>query len=470
MPVLEPDVCVIGSGPGGYVAALRAAQLGKQVAVVERENAGGVCLNVGCIPSKALITAGSLYHRMRHAEAMGIHVEGARLDLAELQAWKRKVVAKLTGGVKSLLKMRKARWIPGEARLRDAGTIEVQGKDGDTLLLRPRAAILATGSEPATIPGFAFDGERILDSTGALALEALPERLVVIGGGYIGLEIGMFYAKAGSKVTIIEMTGGLLPGSDPELVGVVAKRCRKLGMELHFEARASGWKETRKGLEITVERKGEKPATILGDRVLVATGRRPVTRGLGLEAAGLTTDAQGFIPAGADRRTAVRNLWAIGDVAGQPMLAHKASHEGLMVAGMLAGETEGWDDRVVPACIFTDPEIATAGMTEDDARRAGATPITGKFPFAASGRALTLGGPAEGFVKIVADRDSRVVLGVHIVGHEAAELISEGALAVEMRATVEDLARTIHPHPTLPESIMEAAEATMGRAVHIFQR
>lgn len=460
-------VVVIGAGPAGYVCAIRLRQLGQEVVVVEKEALGGTCLNVGCIPSKALIAAGSLMEKVAHAKTFGLTVEGMQLDVAKLVEWKTSIVGRLTGGVGGLLKNHGCTVLMGAARIVDRNTVEVTGSDGQQRVTCDDI-VVATGSIPIEIPGFAFDEDAVWSSTGALSPKEIPGHLVVIGGGYIGLELGMMYRHLGSQVTVLEATPGALPGQDRDCVKVIERSLKKQKIKLMTETFA---KEYRRGdgggLVVTVERGGQREE-ITCDQILSTVGRRPYSEGLGLENLGLTTE-RGFLKVDKQMRTAVPNVYAIGDIAGQPMLAHKGSKEGLVAAAVIAGQNEEYDARCVPAVIFTAPEMASVGMTEDQAREAGYEPVTGSFPFAASGRAMTLQ-ETDGFAKIVADKDTDLVLGLHMVGPEVTELVAEGALAIEMGATTEDLARTIHAHPTLPEAVMEAAEAVHKMAVHIFQR
>lgn len=460
------DVLVLGSGPGGYVAAIRAAQLGKKVILVERGELGGVCLNVGCIPSKALINAASLVDKARKASEMGITFENLKVDLGKLVEWKNGVVKKLTGGIATLLKMGGVVVLHGHGTFTGPTRLEVKGAAG-TETVEAADVIIATGSRPIEIPGFAVDGRRVLSSTEALDLRSAPKRVVVIGGGYIGLELGIYLSKMGSEVTVVELTGGLLPGQDPDLVKIVERSLKKRKVKILLETKAKSWKDGKDGKDgavITVE--GPKGAQdIPCDAILSTVGRRPNTEGFGLEKTGAKVE-KGFIVVDEACRTTTPRVYAIGDVAGQPMLAHKASREGVVAAEVIAGKKSARDWRSVPAVIFTDPEIASVGMTEEQARAAGHDPVVGKFPFAALGRALAIG-ESDGFAKIVADRKTDLVLGVHVVGPHACDLISEGALALEAGLRVEDIGGTIHPHPTLPEAIMEAAHALHGKSVHI---
>lgn len=484
------EVLVIGGGPGGYVAAIRAASFGKDVTLVEADALGGVCLNRGCIPSKALISAADKYYQARHSFGdFGIDVSGATLDMSRMQAWKDSVVAKLTGGVSQLLKGRGVRVIQGKARFTapDQVVVDTGGIGEGTVHLRFEHCIIATGSEPAPIPVLPVDGVTVLDSTGALALDTVPEELVIVGGGYIGVELGTVYAKLGSKVTIVEAMDRLLPGTDASLVQMVARRLRSLGVTMHLGAKALGLEDgteagsgkgkgkgkgkaaapARVGVQVETK-KGER-LVLPADKVFVTVGRRPRSRDLGLENAGVKVDDRGFIPVNDRQQTNVPNIYAIGDVAGQPMLAHKASKEGIVAAEVIAGRPAAMDAVAIPAVIFSDPEIAYVGLTPDDAKAQGRDVIVGKFPFAANGRALG-SGDTTGFVQLVGDKETGVVLGAQIVGPEASNLIAEAGLAIELGATMEDIALTIHAHPTLAETMMEAAEMALGTPVHLLPR
>jgi dihydrolipoamide dehydrogenase len=462
------DVVVLGSGPAGYVCAIRLAQLGKKVTVVDRGDVGGVCLNVGCIPSKALIYAGTLVDKMKSSSEMGISVSGVKVDMKKLMAWKGTVVKKLTGGVAGLLKANGCTFLAGDAKFTGPKTMEVKSSSGTTTLTFNQC-VVATGSRPTHIPGIEVDQKRIWDSTGALAQAELPKSLLCIGGGYIGLELGTFYAKMGTKVTVVEAAPNLLSGVDPDLTRVVAKHLTKRGVEVFTSTQVKGVKPSKKGVEVTLQTAEGKAKTVSVDAVLVTVGRKPNSDNLGLEKAGVRLDQKGFITVDAQRRTNVSHVYAIGDIAGQPLLAHKGSKEGLVAAEAIAGKRAAYDVLAMPAVIFTDPEVATVGLTEAEARQKGMSVTVGQFPFAANGRALSVN-EGDGFVKMIGDAKSGRLLGVHVVGPEASNLISEAALAIEMGAQVEDLALTVHPHPTLPETLMEAAEATLGHAIHIYQR
>ena len=461
------DAIVVGGGPGGYTAAIRLAQLGKRTLCVERESLGGVCLNWGCIPSKALITAASTLESIRHAGAMGIAAGEPEIDFAATQRWKDGIVERLTGSVGTLIRANGGDTVAGDARLVDASTVEVTAADGGVSRYAAREAIvLATGARVVSIPGFEPDGERVITAKEAVSLPAVPRSLVVVGGGVIGMELGMMYQKLGTRVTVVEATGGILPGVDPDLTAVVARRFRKRGGVVLTSARAAGWEPAGEGVRVAVEH-GGATEWIEADRVLVAVGFRPNTAGLGLETAGVKLDARGHIATDRSTRTSAPGVYAVGDVTGGPYLAHKAFREGEIAAEVIHGHNVGRDWLAMPAAIFTDPEIAVVGLTEAEARAAGHDVKVGRFPFGASGRAMSLG-ETDGFVKVVSDRDR--VLGVHIAGPEASELIAEAALAIEMQAAPEDLALTIHPHPTLSEGMLESFKHSLGEAVHIMNR
>lgn len=468
MANIRTEVAIIGGGPGGYVAALRLGQLGKKTLLIEKNKLGGTCLNVGCIPSKALISMAGFVGKIRTAERYGITVSGLEVDFKKMQQWKQSVVDKLVGGIAYLCKGQKVEVLNGEARFRSPRQLEVRKKDGAVDLIEADNVIIATGSEPAELRDFPRDGELIIDSTDALELQEIPKSLAIIGGGYIGLELGQMYAALGAKVTVVEMLDQLLPGFDPELVRVIGQSLRRLGASFHVKARAKGVEKRPGGIALIVD-SGGKETKIEADKLLVTVGRRPVTRDLGLEQIGLEADRQGFIRVDDKLRTRIDGVYAIGDVVGNPMLAHKAFKEGEVAAEVIAGKASVLEYRAMPAVVFTHPELATVGLSEAEAREQGRQVIIGRFPFAASGRALGTG-EAEGFVKVVADTASHQVLGIQIVGPEASTLISEAALAIEMGAAVEDIGLTIHPHPTLGEALMEAARAAIGEAIHVSSR
>jgi dihydrolipoamide dehydrogenase len=465
---IRVEALVIGAGPGGYVAGIRLGQLKKKALVVEKDKPGGICLNVGCIPSKALINASKIFDKIRHGADIGILADNPRVDMAKMQAWKCDVVSKLTGGVKSLLKANGCDYRTGVAQFVSRNTVELTAPDGKgKTIITADHIVIATGSRPIEIPGFKFDGNRIVDSTGALDFATVPERFVVIGGGYIGIEIGTLYAKLGSKVTVVEALPAILPGNDPEIVQLVARKLKKLGVEVLTGAKAKSWAEKNGRAEVTID-VGGKDQTIEADKVLVAVGRRPNSEGLGLEEIGVKIE-RGFVPVDRQLRTNVPGVYAIGDVAGQPMLAHKASHEAEVVAEVIAGHKAEMDVRAIPSVIFSDPEVASVGISADDATKKGRAIKVGKFPFAALGRAIA-NADTDGFVKVVIDAESKEVLGIHVVGNGASDVIAEAALAIEMGALADDISLTIHAHPTLPEAIMEAAKASLGEAIHIVNR
>lgn len=465
------DLVVIGSGPGGYVAAIRAGQLGFKTAIIEKESLGGVCLNVGCIPSKAMISATHFLHRAQHdAGEMGFEIPGPiKTNMKKLLSWKESVVTKMSGGVGQLLKGNGVTIIKGEATFKNAKELTVTSKEGHQTVIGQKY-ILATGSRPIEIPGFPFDEKDILSSTGALALDSIPKKLVVIGGGYIGLEISSYLAKLGTEVTVVEAQSSLLAGVvDAECAQVVSRRLKKNGVQVLLNAKAKGQKKSGKGFEVSVEVEG-KEQVLTCDKILVTVGRRPNSDQANIKGIGLQVDEKGFVKTNAQRQTNLPHIYAIGDLVGQPMLAHKASHEGVMVAEIIKGANRAFDVKVIPAVVFTDPEIASAGLTEEEAKARGhKNLLVSKFPFGANGRAVSMM-ETDGFVKMIADADTHIILGVHIVGPEASNLISEAALAIEMAARLEDVALTIHPHPTLGETMMEAAEATLGHAIHIIQK
>jgi dihydrolipoamide dehydrogenase len=465
------DTVVIGAGPAGYVCAIRLGQLGVDVILVEKEYLGGVCLNAGCIPSKALIHAAKQADHVAKAAAMGINAKLESLDMAKMQEWKGGIVKKLTGGVGQLVKGNGGAVVMGTARLTSANTVEVKSSDGATTVIECRNVVVASGSRPIQIPGFEFDEQFVLSSTGALALSKLPKDLVVIGGGYIGLELGITYAKLGSKVTVVEMMDQVLPGFSKDVVKVLERQMKKLGMVTMLGAKAkSQSKPAKAGAQgsVTIEVDG-KDQVLPCDAVVVAVGRRPNWENLGLKEVGVTVTDRGFVPSDARKRTNVPNIYSIGDLAGDPMLAHKGSKEGEVCAEVIAGRPAEYDVKAIPAVVFTDPEIATVGLTEEAARKKGADVAIGKFPYAALGRALSTN-ETDGFVKILSDKRTDVIVGCEIVGADASSLIAEMALAVEMSASVQDVALTVHAHPTFPESLMEAAKAIHHEAIHVMNK
>ena len=462
----DKQIVVIGGGPGGYPAAFYAADLGMEVTLVDQEaNPGGVCLHRGCIPSKALLHVARLLEETEEIEKCGVHFERPRIDLDRVRAWKDSVVRRLTGGLGQLRAARKIRFIQGRARFADYRTLEIAAAAGGTERMPFEQAILATGSRPATIPGFPAS-PRVMDSTGALELPDIPDRLLVVGGGYIGLELGSVYAALGSRVSVVEMLPGLLPGADRDLVRPLARRLEKKFEAIHLSTKVAFVAEEGAELRVSFEDAGGARRDDVFDRLLVSVGRRPNSEDLGLDRAGVEVDRRGFIVVDPRRRTGNPAVWAIGDVAGEPMLAHVATYEAKVAVEAIAGKKTAYDPRAIPAVVFTDPEIAWAGLTETEAEKQGRAVKVARFPWTASGRALTLE-RQEGLTKLVVDPETERVLGVGITGVGAGDMIAEGALAIEMGATVDDLAWTIHPHPTLSESVMEAAEAYHGHSPHM---
>ncbi|SEH50130.1 dihydrolipoamide dehydrogenase [Halopenitus malekzadehii] len=470
------DVLVIGGGPGGYVAAIRAAQRDLDVTLVEKDAYGGTCLNHGCIPSKALINAADVAHEAAHAEGMGIHADPA-VDAAALTDWKDDVVDQLTGGVEKLCKANGVTLIEGTAAFSGEHTARIaHGGDGQGMeSVEFEHAIVATGSRPIEIPNFPFAEEAVWSSRDALAADTVPDRLVVVGAGYIGMELSTTFAKLGADVTVVEMLDDVLPIYEDDVKRVVRSRAEELGIDFSFGEGASDRRETDDGdgdgdgIEIVTETEDGEESVYGADRVLVAVGREPVTDTLELDAAGLEPDENGVLKTDAQGRTDLDHVFAVGDVAGDPMLAHAASHEGIVAAETIAGEPAALDAQAIPSAVFTDPEIGTVGLTEAEAAEDGFDPVVGEMPLRASGRALTMD-ETDGFVRIVADEPSGYVLGGQVVAPEASELIAEIGLAIEMGATLEDVATTVHTHPTLSEAVMEAAENALGQAIHTLNR
>jgi len=462
------QVVVIGSGPGGYLAAIRLAQLKKDVILVESEKAlGGICLNEGCIPSKALIHAADFYTDTQTSTSFGVTVEKVSFDLPKLIAWKDGIVQRLTGGVKTLCTKNGAEVMHGRARFISDRQVEVVSPDG-VQVLQFEQAVIATGSVPFDLPGFARDGETVIGSREALALQRMPQKLVVIGGGYVGLELGSVYRKFGAEVAVVEFFPELLGQHDPEVREALTRRLKTLGIQLYLGHRAVSLEKGTPS-KVTIQDREQKTTVLEADKVLMSVGRVPNVDGLGLKNAGVSQDAKGFIQVNSRMETTAPGIYAIGDVVGGPLLAHKAYREAKVAAEVIAGESSAFDNLVIPAVVYTDPEVAWAGLSEMEARAKGFNVVTGTFPFRASGRAMTLNA-TEGFVKTVADADTKRILGIHIVGAGASELVSEGALAIEMGAFLDDLSGTIHPHPTLSEGLMESVEAALGEAIHVMNR
>jgi dihydrolipoamide dehydrogenase len=465
---LKFDAVVIGSGPAGYVAGIRLGQLKVKTLLIEKDAWGGICLNVGCIPSKALIHASKSFDKVKHLGEIGISAGAPTIDMAATQKWKGTVVSKLVGGVKMLVEKNGTQMLQGTATVVGPRELDVKKPDGTTVRVETKNLVIATGSRPIQIPGFTFDGKRVLDSTGGLNLTSVPKRMVVIGGGYIGLELGTVYAKLGSKVTVVERLPAILNGMDPDCTAQVARKLKKLGVEVMLNTAAKSWEEKGDRAVVTVEPQGGGAATLDADVILVCVGRRPNTDGFGLEKLGVKLE-KGFIVTDKQLRTNVGGVYAIGDCTPGPMLAHKGSKEGEVVAEVIAGKRAEQDARTIPAVVFTDPEIASTGMTEAEATAAGRKVKVGKYNFAALGRALSVNEP-DGFVKVIGDAETDEILGVHMVGAAVADVIAEAALAIEMGAELHDVGLTIHAHPTLPEAFMEAAKAALGEAIHALNK
>jgi dihydrolipoamide dehydrogenase len=460
------QLAVLGAGPGGYAAAFYAADLGMQVTLIDEEkNPGGVCLYRGCLPSKALLHVAKVVDEARHASAWGVTFGEPKIDVDKLRGYKQQVVDQLTGGVGQVAKLRKVKYLQGRATLTSATSMKVAGVDGETEL-QFEHCILATGSSPTRIPSISIDSPRMLDSTSALELPDVPKSLLVIGGGYIGLELGTVYATLGSKVSVVEMTGGLLPGADRDLVAILQKRLEKLFAGIMLNTKVTKVEEGKTGIKVTFE--GASPSEQVFDRVLVAIGRRPNSKIPGLETTNVKIDAKGFIETDGQRRTAEATLFAIGDVAGEPMLAHKASHEARVAVEAILGHKAVFEPLGIPAVVFTDPEIAWVGMTEAQAKAEGREFEVAKFNWGASGRAIAID-RVDGATKLILEAKTGRVLGVGIAGSGAGELIAEATLAIEMGATAEDLKLTIHAHPTLSETVMESAEIFFGQSTHVYK-
>ena len=461
------DAVVVGGGPGGYVCAIRLGQAGLKTLVIERGRLGGVCLNVGCIPSKALIHASKVYRKAKDGAAIGIVARDLSVDLAAMVGWKDGITAKLSSGVGALLKGNKVEVLAGTAKLQGGGRVAVTKADGTSIEVEAKSIVLATGSVPVAIPGFAVDQETILDSTGALAQKEIPKAMAVLGGGVIGMELGDVFARLGTEVIVVEALDRVLAAFDADLVRPVVQKQQKLGVRHLTGHRAVGWRRGEDGrVHLLVRDSQGRDVEVVCDKVLVAVGRRPASADLGLEAAGVRTDAKGFVPVDAQLRTNVAGIYAIGDLVGNPMLAHKASMEGEVCAEVIAGRSgAAVDAACIPNVVYTDPEIATVGPQLYELQAQGRAVRTGKFPFAALGRAMTAHA-TEGFARYLCDPKSGAVLGVQVVGAEASELIAAGGLAVELAATAEDVALTVHAHPTLAEALLEAAHAATGHPLH----
>jgi dihydrolipoyl dehydrogenase len=471
MPAMQhtTHVAVIGGGPGGYAAAFLAADLGLQVMLIDQEpNPGGVCLYRGCIPSKALLHVARVLSEARQAVAWGITFGEPSIDLGKLVSWKESVVHKLTSGLGDLCKRRRVVFVQGRATLQDAHTLLVRTIQGSAEMVRFDHAILATGSRPTSLPDLLLDSPRVLNSTTALELGDIPHSLLVIGGGYIGLELGTVYAALGTQVTVVELTGGLLPGVDRDLVGIVAKRLERDFQAILLNTRVVALQEESQGIRVTLAGGEVQQTAQVFDKVLIAVGRTPNSSGLGLHTTRVAIDQRGFVQVDEQRRTAEPSIFAIGDLTGEPMLAHKAAHEGRVAAEAIAGHRVAFAPQAIPAVVFTDPEIAWCGLTETQARQQKRHVQVARFPWGASGRATTLDRP-EGVTKLLIDAETERILGVGIAGYGAGELIAEGVLAVEMAALASDMKLSIHPHPTLSETLMEAAEVFFGQSTHLYR-
>jgi dihydrolipoamide dehydrogenase len=466
--MLSTQLAVVGGGPGGYAAAFLAADLGLQVALIDPEvNPGGVCVYRGCIPSKTLLHVAKLVGEARHATAWGLEFGDPKIDLDKLRDFKNAVVSRLTGGTGQLVTHRRVQYLQGLAEILDAHTLRVALKKGGEERVQFGHAILAPGSRPAAVPGLTIESPRVWDSTNALDLPAIPKTLLVVGGGYIGLELGSVYAALGSEVTIVEMTSGLLPGVDRDLVDILAKRMAQTVKAVLLDTKVEQMSEMSDGIRVSLDGRSSGPEKIF-ENVLVAVGRQPNSKIPGIERTTVQTDPRGFILVDSQRRTHEPSIFAIGDVVGEPMLAHKASHEGRIAVEVIVGENVSFEPRAIPAVVFTDPEVAWCGLSETQAASENRAVTIAKFPWAASGRAITID-RTDGLTKLVLDPGTGRILGVGLVGSGAGELIAEGVLAVEMGATATDMKLSIHPHPTLTETVMESAEVFFGEATHVFR-
>ena len=461
--MIEADVAIIGGGPGGYVCGIRAAQLGLKTVVIEADRLGGECVNYGCIPSKSLISVSRLVDKVKDAEKYGFRASNVSVDFAQLQKWKSEVVSRLVSGIELLLRGYHATVITGEAEVVSKDRVSVTTSRGKEEVVC-KNLVIATGTRTSSLPGLEFDGDLIISSKEGLELKGAPKRMLIVGGGAIGLEFASMFQKLGSDITIVEIMDQLLPGTDPEVVRVVHRKLESKGVRVHLNSKVLHVEKSGTEAKVQIETP-EGKLTVETDKILVSVGRKPRTERLNLQKIGVQTDPRGYIATDNRMQTNVAGVYAIGDVRGPPLLAHKASKEGVVAAECIAGMPSAADWKVIPDAVFCDPEVASVGLTEAKAVEAGYRVKRSRFQFAALGRALTAGEP-EGFVKVVANEADGLVLGVQIVGPEASDLISEVALAIEMGATVDDIALTVHPHPTLPEAIMEASESAAGRPIH----
>lgn len=465
---VETDVVVIGSGPGGYVAAIRAAQLGKDVILIEKDKGlGGICLHVGCIPTKALITSSDYFNTLKDLNTMGIKIDNYSVDIEKMNSWKQGIVNKMENGIRGLCEKQGIEVIQGVASFKDKSTVTISGKS-DVNTIKFKNAIIATGSSPVEIPNFKYDGEYVISSDEAMSLSKVPEKLVIVGGGYIGTELGTVYGKLGTEVHILEASEHLIPQLDSEIVDVVAKDISKFNVSIHYKAMAKNVvvKDSKVQVEFDEETHN---STLLADKVLVVVGRKPNSSNLGLEEIGVKISEKGFIEVDSQMKSSVENIFAIGDVVGNPMLAHKASREGKIAAEVICGVPSAFDNKVIPLVVFNDPELVSVGMTEDQAKEEGREVIVKKFPYSALARAHMFD-RTSGFIKMVADKKTQMVLGVHAAGPHVSEIVAEATLAIEMGAKVEDVALSIHPHPTISEGLSEVADTILGQAIHIYQK
>jgi dihydrolipoamide dehydrogenase len=468
MPVTTVDSLVIGAGPGGYHAAIRLGQLGQHVVCVDRDEVGGVCLNRGCIPTKALLHVGEVVHTIGRAAGIGIDVGAPRVDRDRVARFSADVVAATVGGVKTLFRANGVTFVYGTASFVDPHTVQVQRHDGGVDVYAALAIVIATGAAPIEVAAWPRDGLSILDSDDAVALPRIPRSMLIVGGGAVGLEFATIYSRLGTQVLVVEMLPQLVAGTDLEVARALERTLAKQGIEIALETRVTALARSADGARVTINgtATGGRDQVREVETVLVAVGRRPVTDGLNLAAAGLAVDAKGFLAVNAGRMTAVEGIYAIGDVTGPPLLAHKAMREGVVAAEAIAGLSSGFDPTVIPNCVYTDPELATVGFSEEAATAAGYDVRVGRYPLAASGRARTMD-ETDGLIKLVADAKTDVLLGMHILAPQAESLIGEGIIALEMSATIDDIALSIHPHPTLTEGIMTAAEAIHGKAIDL---
>ncbi len=463
------QLIVIGAGPGGYAAAFLAADLGLKVTLIDNEkNPGGVCLYRGCIPSKALLHVAKVISESEEAKTFGVEYSKPKIDLKKMRSWKDEVVNKLTSGLGQISKLRKIDYIQGSVKFLSDNSIELTRENDSKETINFDNIIIATGSNPSRISSLDINSPRVLDSTSALEIEDIPKSMLIIGGGYIGLELGTVYATLGSKVTVAEMLPGILNGADNDLLAVLQKKIKSLFESILVETKVASLEEVKTGIKVIFEDNKSQRTEKVFDKVLISIGRKPNSKNLGLENTKVEIDNKGFIKVDNQLRTSVKNIFAIGDVAGEPMLAHKASHEGRVAAEVIAGHKSAFEPKAIPAVVFTDPEIAWCGLTENEAKEKNIEISVAKFPWAASGRALTIG-RADGLTKLILDPKTERILGMGIAGPGAGDLIAEGVLAVEMGANATDLKLSIHPHPTLSETIMEAAEVFFGQSTHMYK-